>query len=133
MKKHEIRAKVAARTPCGRAATLGLQLGACNPGFAMPHTHAGEEFGRPDVPPGTCKWSVPWEDVLCLELKWTTQDPQADRLIVHRKGHPGARLAAGGGRRRRRGSVHVCACVCMCTGLGAGVGVGMHVFRGWLC
>lgn len=34
---------------------------------------------------------MPWEDLLTLELKWSTDDPMADRLIVHRKGKPGER------------------------------------------
>lgn len=42
-----------------------------------------------DVPPGTQEWAVPWEDLLTLELRWTTNDPNADRLIVHRKGRAG--------------------------------------------
>ncbi|GAB4822342.1 hypothetical protein N2152v2_009388 [Parachlorella kessleri] len=49
----------------------------------------GEELRVVDVPPGTREWCVPWGDLLTLELRWTSDDPNADRLIVHRKGKPG--------------------------------------------
>lgn len=49
----------------------------------------GEELDLVDVPPGRLVWFVRWEDLLCLELKWSSDDPNADRLIVHRKGRPG--------------------------------------------
>ena len=50
---------------------------------------AGEDLRVVDVPPGSREWFVPWGDLLTLELRWTTNDPNADRLIVHRKGKPG--------------------------------------------
>jgi hypothetical protein len=63
-----------------------------SPGFAQ--MDAAAEVGAlssAEVAGGALRWSVRWDDLLTFELRWSRESRYPDRLVVHRKGRPGAR------------------------------------------
>lgn len=42
-----------------------------------------------EITPGTINWRVFWWDLLAMELRWTDERLDPDRLIIHRKGNTG--------------------------------------------